>query len=188
MFTHILSNLPEEYQTIVYMLEEIIYDDNDPLTIKRICNKLSVKVFQMSEKSRPRTSREYEKPLYIKSQYKGTCTTCGNTGTIQRNSVIESVWTYQNVITVINPDFSRKTVGRESRKKNQGITVGIRRRAQPLQVRGPRYPMTIQRPHSTPNALAIPVQTTLTGTGIYTKPMASSRYTEDTSVRTGGIQ
>ena len=43
MMTHILSDLPEEYQIIVDILEEKWDDDNDPLTIERICDKIFMK-------------------------------------------------------------------------------------------------------------------------------------------------
>ena len=73
--THILSNLPEEYQNIVEILEEKLYDKYEPLTIERICDKLSDFFDQMNEQSGPGTSIEHEKVLYVKYQYKGTCTT-----------------------------------------------------------------------------------------------------------------
>ena len=72
MITHILLNLPEEYQTIVEILEEKLDDKDDPLTIERIRDKFLVKFDQVNKQSRPRTLREYEKSLYVKSQYKGT--------------------------------------------------------------------------------------------------------------------
>ena len=59
--TLILSNLPEEYHTIVEILEYDLDDEDDPLTIERIRDKLSVKFDQITEKPGPRTSREYEK-------------------------------------------------------------------------------------------------------------------------------
>ena len=43
MMTHILSNLPEEYQTIVEILEDELDDKDYPLTIERIHDNLSVK-------------------------------------------------------------------------------------------------------------------------------------------------
>ena len=57
MMTHIILNLPEEYQTMVEILEYKSDDDSKPLTIERIRDKLSVKFDQMNKKSRPRTSR-----------------------------------------------------------------------------------------------------------------------------------
>ena len=71
--THILSNLPEEYQNTVKSIDKELDDNNKPLTIQRISDKLLVKFDQMEEQSMPRTSREYEKALYTKFQYKGTC-------------------------------------------------------------------------------------------------------------------
>ena len=70
--THILSNLPEEYQTTVEILEYELYDKNDPLTIERIREKNLAKFDQTNEQSGPRTSRKYEKSLNLKSQYEGT--------------------------------------------------------------------------------------------------------------------
>ena len=55
--THILSNLPEEYHTIFEILEDGLDDEDDPLTIERIRDNLSVKFDQMKEQSGPRTSR-----------------------------------------------------------------------------------------------------------------------------------
>ena len=40
--THILSNLPEEYQTIMKILEEKLDDKDDPLSINMICDKITV--------------------------------------------------------------------------------------------------------------------------------------------------
>ena len=75
MMTHILLKLPEEYQTIVEILEKKIDDEENPLTIERIRDNIFVKYDLMNEQSRPRMSREDGESLYIKSQYKGTCTT-----------------------------------------------------------------------------------------------------------------
>ena len=49
MMTHILSNLPEEYQNIVEILEYGLDDDSNTLNIKRIRDKLSVKFDRMNE-------------------------------------------------------------------------------------------------------------------------------------------
>ena len=43
MMTHILLNLPEEYQDIVEILEDKLDEDKNTLTINMICYKLSVK-------------------------------------------------------------------------------------------------------------------------------------------------
>ena len=42
IMTHILSNLPEEYQTAVEILEEKLYYKDDSLTIEKIREKNSV--------------------------------------------------------------------------------------------------------------------------------------------------
>ena len=47
--THILSNLPEEYQIIVESIEEKLYEKYHPLTIERIRDKLSAEIDQMNE-------------------------------------------------------------------------------------------------------------------------------------------
>ena len=75
--THILSNFPEEYQTMVEILEDELYDKNVPLTIERIRGIFLMKLEQMNKQSRPRYSTEDKKALYLQTQYKGTCTTCG---------------------------------------------------------------------------------------------------------------
>ena len=75
--THIISNLPEEYQTIVEMIKDGLYKEDNPLTTKRICDKLSEKFDHIKDQTRTIISREYEKSLYINTQYKGTCTTWG---------------------------------------------------------------------------------------------------------------
>ena len=80
MITHIISNLHKEYQTIVEILEDNLDYDDNPLTIERIRDKLSVKFDRMNEQSVPRTSRDNEKDLYVQSQYKDTCTTCRKYG------------------------------------------------------------------------------------------------------------
>ena len=61
MMTHILSNLPEEYQSIVEILEDKLDDKDDHLNIERILEKLLVKFGHMNEQSGPRTSIEEEK-------------------------------------------------------------------------------------------------------------------------------
>ena len=43
MMTHILSNLPDKYRTIVEILEDELNEKYQPLTIERIRDKLSVK-------------------------------------------------------------------------------------------------------------------------------------------------
>ena len=40
--THILLNLPEEYQTIVENIEDKLYDKDNPLTIESIRDKILV--------------------------------------------------------------------------------------------------------------------------------------------------
>ena len=49
IITHILLNLPEEYQNNVQILEEKWDDTDDPLTIDIICDKLSVKFEPINE-------------------------------------------------------------------------------------------------------------------------------------------
>ena len=49
IITHILLNLPEEYQNNVQILEEKWDDTDDPLTIDIICDKLSVKFERINE-------------------------------------------------------------------------------------------------------------------------------------------
>ena len=67
MITHILSNLPEEYQTFIEILEyNLDYEDN-PLTIGRTRENLSVKFYQMNGQSAPRNSREDEKRALCKN-------------------------------------------------------------------------------------------------------------------------
>ena len=43
IMTRILANLPEEYQNIVKILEDELDDDDNPLIIERIRDKLLVK-------------------------------------------------------------------------------------------------------------------------------------------------
>ena len=47
MMTHILPNIPEEYENIFENLVDKLYDDIDMLTIKRIWDKLSAKYNRM---------------------------------------------------------------------------------------------------------------------------------------------
>ena len=56
--TRILANLPEEYQNIVKILEDELDDDDNPLIIERIRDKLLVKWDQINEQSTIKTSRE----------------------------------------------------------------------------------------------------------------------------------
>ena len=61
--THILLNLPEEYQNIVEVLWEELYDEGDTLTLEKICDKLLEKYDGMDKKSIPKTTREDETSL-----------------------------------------------------------------------------------------------------------------------------
>ena len=54
MMSHILSNLLEEYQTIVEILEDKLDDDSDFITIERIREKILFKYDQMNKQSRPK--------------------------------------------------------------------------------------------------------------------------------------
>ena len=80
MMSLILSNLPEEYQTIVEILEDKLDDDSDFITIERIREKILVKYDQINKQSRPKIPIEDENHLSVKSQYKGTCVTCNKYG------------------------------------------------------------------------------------------------------------
>ena len=81
-----------------------------------------MKFDQTNEQSGPRTSREDEKSLYVKSQYKGTCTTCGKYRHKGKDCWQKEGANVQNVITTTNPGTPRKTAGRESGKKSQKAT------------------------------------------------------------------
>ena len=61
--------------TKVEILEDKPYEKYHPLTIEMIRDN-----DQTNEQSRPVTSREDEEYLYVKSQYKGTSTTCRKYG------------------------------------------------------------------------------------------------------------
>ena len=63
MMSHILSNLPEEYQTIVEILEYKLDDDSDFITIERIRDKILVKYDWTNKKSGPKVSGEDENYL-----------------------------------------------------------------------------------------------------------------------------
>ena len=65
MMTHIIQNLPEEYQNMVQMIKYRLDDEDNCLTIERIGDKHLIKYDQMDEQSRPKTSREYEKSFYM---------------------------------------------------------------------------------------------------------------------------
>ena len=77
---HILSNLTEEYQTIVEIPEDKLYDKYNPLTIERTHDNILSKFDQTNKQLGPRTSREDERFLYVKSQFMGACKTCGKYG------------------------------------------------------------------------------------------------------------
>ena len=51
MMTHIISNLPEEYENIVENLEDKLHNDIAMLTIERIQEKLPAKYNQMNAQS-----------------------------------------------------------------------------------------------------------------------------------------
>ena len=50
MMSHILSNLPEEYQTIIEILEDKLDYDSDFITIERIRDKIFLKYEQINKK------------------------------------------------------------------------------------------------------------------------------------------
>ena len=58
------------------IIEDELEDEDNPLTIERICDKILVKYDQMNKQPRPKTSIEDEKSLYVKYQFKITCRTC----------------------------------------------------------------------------------------------------------------
>ena len=78
--THIQSSLPEANKNIVENLEDELDDDNNPLTTKRTREKLWEKYYWMNVWPETTNSREDEKYLYVKSEYKGTSTISGNFG------------------------------------------------------------------------------------------------------------
>ena len=80
MMSHIIANLPEEYQTIVEIIEHKLDYDSDFITIEMISDKILVKYDQINKQSRPKFSREDENYFNLKSQYKGTCVTCREYG------------------------------------------------------------------------------------------------------------
>ena len=63
--THILSNLLDEYQNIVEVLDDGLNYEDNILTIDRICDKILVKYHWMSKKSRPKTSWEDKNPFTL---------------------------------------------------------------------------------------------------------------------------
>ena len=63
MMSHILSDLPEEYQTILEIIEDKLDDDSEFITIERIRDKILVKYYQTNKKSRPKMSGEDENYL-----------------------------------------------------------------------------------------------------------------------------
>ena len=75
--THILSNLPKAYEIIVENIEDELYDNVSPLTIKNIHEYLSVKYNQINVRPEKKNPRGYEKPLYVRTQCKGTFTISG---------------------------------------------------------------------------------------------------------------
>ena len=81
MMTHILLNLPAEYQTILEILEDKLDDKDNPLTIERIRDKISVKFDRRNEKSGPRTSRKYKNPITSNPNTRVPAQLVGNTGT-----------------------------------------------------------------------------------------------------------
>ena len=58
MMSHIQSNLPEEYQTIVEIIEDKLDDDSDFITIERIRDNILVKYDQTNKKSGTKISGE----------------------------------------------------------------------------------------------------------------------------------
>ena len=120
MMTHILSNFPQEYQTIIYILEDKLYYEYNPLAIESIRDRFLVKYYWMNDQSRPIMLWEDVNTFTSNPSTRVPAWLAVDTVTSQRTSGIENSWTYQNVITVTNPYMSRDTVTRESRNKIQG--------------------------------------------------------------------
>ena len=80
---HILSNLPEEYETIVEIQEDKLDDKDNTLTIERIHDNILVKSYQMNKQPGPIISREDEKRV--------TAQVAGNMGTKEKTAIIKRV-------------------------------------------------------------------------------------------------
>ena len=65
MMTCILSNLPEVSKNIVENIEDKINDEDDPLTIERIWDKLKANYDCMNIRSETKSSNGEEKALYV---------------------------------------------------------------------------------------------------------------------------
>ena len=84
---------------------------------------------RMNEQSEIKTSREDERSFFLKSQLKGTCTTCVNVGTKENTACRKKVQTYQDIIAETNLDISGKTIGMESgKKRKRTTTINVTRR------------------------------------------------------------
>ena len=94
------------------ILEDELYDEDNPLTIKSICDRILVDFDPMGKEYTPRTSRAYEKPLTKNPNTTVHARLAVNKGTSQRTSGIDKVRTYQNFITVKNPEISRNNTTR----------------------------------------------------------------------------
>ena len=85
---HILGNLPEEYESKVETLEKDLDHQYDPLTIKRMTNKLNMKYKKRCKKNdyapqmRMKKKKEKNKGTALATMsypsFKGRCYTCRN--------------------------------------------------------------------------------------------------------------
>ena len=110
MITHTLSDLPEEYQTIMVILEDKLDDKEDPITSDKIWlneRKISTKSFKIKLKY-----------LYENYQYNSTCMNCrkyrhkGKYCWYKEGVNIPKCHCYEK------PYRSKNNVGGESGKKN----------------------------------------------------------------------
>ena len=102
MMTHILSNLPQEYQTIIDILEDKLYYKYNHLLVQRFRDRLLVKYYWMNYQSRLIMLREDNDTFTNNLSTRVRSWLAEDMVTSQRNSGIENIWTYQNLIIVTN--------------------------------------------------------------------------------------
>ena len=78
LITHILSNLPEEYEVAVSELERKLKDDSIQLKMEDICETLSSRYERIVKNDK--VKKEEVTFTAFKMQFKGACRNCGEYG------------------------------------------------------------------------------------------------------------
>ncbi len=78
---HVLNNLPEEYDVVLYSLEtRLVSTGEDRLTLESLREKLNSRFERIISKEREKDCNERALAAGFNVQFKGTCRKCGENG------------------------------------------------------------------------------------------------------------